>query len=75
MLKILPPIGSLVETPEGSAKVVGHEILSGQVQVTLEDQRRLLVPLDQVTLIKASPPGKEAPPAEIADKEELTTEN
>jgi cell fate regulator YaaT (PSP1 superfamily) len=59
MLKILPPIGSMVETPEGQGKVIGHEILGGQVQVTLEDQRRLLVSMDQVKLLKASSPNKE----------------
>jgi cell fate regulator YaaT (PSP1 superfamily) len=64
MLKILPPIGSMVETPEGQGKVIGHEILSGQVQVSLEDQRRLLVPLDQVKLMKASQPNKEPPETE-----------
>jgi cell fate regulator YaaT (PSP1 superfamily) len=62
MLKILPPIGSMVETPDGPAKVIGHEILSGQVQVTLEDQRRVLVPVDRVTVKKATPANK--PPSE-----------
>ena len=33
MQKDLPPIGSEVDTPEGQAKVVGHEILAGQVLV------------------------------------------
>jgi cell fate regulator YaaT (PSP1 superfamily) len=60
MLKILPPIGSMVETPEGQGKVIGHEILGAQVQVGLEDQRRLLVPMDQVKLLKATSP-KEPP--------------
>jgi cell fate regulator YaaT (PSP1 superfamily) len=64
MLKILPTIGSMVETPEGQGKVIGHEILGGHVQVAMEDQRRLLVPLDQVRLMKASP-----------SKEPMETEN
>jgi cell fate regulator YaaT (PSP1 superfamily) len=66
MLKILPPVGAMVETPEGTAKVVGHEILSGQVQVLMDDHRRLLVPMDQAKLIKASAPAVEnaANPAE-----------
>jgi cell fate regulator YaaT (PSP1 superfamily) len=41
--KELPPLGSSVITPEGRAKVIGHEILSGQVQVVTEDRRRALV--------------------------------
>jgi cell fate regulator YaaT (PSP1 superfamily) len=71
MLKILPPIGSMVETPEGPAKVIGHELLGGQVQVILEDQRRLLVPLDQVKVITTSQPNKEPPEA---DREEAPKE-
>jgi cell fate regulator YaaT (PSP1 superfamily) len=43
ILKELPPIGSMVETPEGSAKVVGHELLAEQVVVATEDHRRLLI--------------------------------
>jgi len=62
MLKILPPIGSMVETPEGVGKVVGHEVLGAQVQVTLDDQRRLSVPVDQVKRLKSAATGKE--PAE-----------
>jgi cell fate regulator YaaT (PSP1 superfamily) len=63
LLKELPPIGSVVGTPEGPAKVVGHEILAGQVLVLTEDKRRVLV-----DLVDVSPgPGKArhgAPPAE-----------
>jgi cell fate regulator YaaT (PSP1 superfamily) len=62
MLKVLPSIGTMVTTPEGPAKVIGHEILSGQVQVSLEDQRRLLVPYDQVTPIKGTQSNREQPP-------------
>ena len=65
MLKILPPIGSMVETPEGVGRVAGHEVLGGQVQVTLEDQRRLSVPVDQVKRVIAA----------ATDKEPAETEN
>lgn len=54
MLKILPPLGIMVETPEGPGKVIGHEILSGQVQVAMEDHRRLLVPMAQAVPMKNS---------------------
>lgn len=74
MLKILPPIGSMVDTPEGNGKVIGHEILSGQVQVVMEDQRRLFVPMDQVKLLKAAQPPKEPPSADAAEKEALSEE-
>jgi cell fate regulator YaaT (PSP1 superfamily) len=40
--KELPPLGSAIVTPEGPGKVVGHELLSGQVIVQTEDQRRVL---------------------------------
>ena len=43
--KELPAIGSQVITPEGPAKVVGHEILTGQVLVATDDNRRVLVEL------------------------------
>jgi len=43
MQKEMPPLGARVLTPEGEAKVIGHEILSGQVLVVTEDRRRLLV--------------------------------
>jgi cell fate regulator YaaT (PSP1 superfamily) len=47
--KALPPVGSPVLTPEGPAKVVGYEILTGQVLVATEDNRRVLVDLQAVT--------------------------
>lgn len=50
MQKELPPIGSMVIIPEGSAKVVGHELLAGQVRVETEDHRRKLVDAASVSL-------------------------
>jgi cell fate regulator YaaT (PSP1 superfamily) len=47
--KELPPLGSPVITPEGRAKVIGHEILTGQLQVVTEDRRRILVDLQEAT--------------------------
>ncbi|MCC6125078.1 MAG: signal peptidase [Pirellulales bacterium] len=67
MLKILPSIGAMVETSEGQGKVVGHEILGGNVQVVLEDQRRILVPMDQVKLLKSTQPNKAAPNGETEE--------
>jgi cell fate regulator YaaT (PSP1 superfamily) len=70
MLKVLPPIGSMVETAEGQGKVIGHEILSGMVQVAYEDQRRVFVPMDQTKLIKSSRPPKDPPETEKTDPPE-----
>jgi len=43
MQKEMPPLGVRVMTPDGEAKVVGHEILSGQLLVVTEDRRRMLI--------------------------------
>jgi cell fate regulator YaaT (PSP1 superfamily) len=43
--KELPALGSMVVTPDGRAKVIGHEILTGQLLVVTEDRRRVLVDL------------------------------
>jgi len=60
--KQLPSIGSQVDTPEGRARVVGHEILTGQVFVETEDRRSKLVDADSVTPATGdAPPRKEGP--------------
>jgi len=48
LLKTLPPIGTDVDTDLGRARVLGHEILTQQLFVQLEDKRRQLVELSQV---------------------------
>jgi cell fate regulator YaaT (PSP1 superfamily) len=53
--KNFPPIGSVVITPEGRAKVIGHEILSGQLQLITEDHRRLLVPVENAQIDQNAP--------------------
>jgi cell fate regulator YaaT (PSP1 superfamily) len=57
--KELPPLGTVVGTPEGPGKVVGHEIITGQVIVQTEDQRRVLVEIN--------------PPAKASDADEDET--
>jgi len=47
-LRKLPPMGSSVSTPEGLGKVVGYEILQGQVWVAVEDHRRLIFDLADI---------------------------
>ncbi len=53
--KKLPPIGTEVETELGRARVLGHEILTQQLFVQLEDSRRQLVELEQVHLPEETP--------------------
>ena len=45
----LPPIGSRVDTPDGRARIVGHEILAAQVLVETEDRVRKLVDVADVS--------------------------
>jgi cell fate regulator YaaT (PSP1 superfamily) len=45
----LPPIGARVLTPEGRARIVGHEILASQVLVETEDRVRKLVDVADVS--------------------------
>jgi cell fate regulator YaaT (PSP1 superfamily) len=48
LLRQMPSLGSRVTTPAGRAKVVGHEILAGQLLVETADGLRKLVPLADV---------------------------
>ncbi len=49
ILAELPPIGASVETPDGQARVIGHEILARQLVVELEDRVRKSVGAEEVT--------------------------
>lgn len=50
----LPPIGAAVNTPEGPGRVVGHDVLVGQLIVQTEDRRRVLVDAAQCQVEKAA---------------------
>ena len=50
--------------------MIGHEILSGQLQVLTDDHRRLSVPFDKVELDKTAPPIPVEPEPEVSDQEE-----
>lgn len=63
MQKELPPIGSRVITPDGRARVLGHEILASQLLVETENRVRKLVALADVSLEPA-----EKEPQEPEDK-------
>jgi len=60
MQKDLPPIGCRVQTPDGPARVVGHEILAAQLVVETEDRRRRPVEVADVTLLEAQRPREPA---------------
>ncbi len=49
--KTLPPIGSDVITTTGRARVLNHEILSQQLLIQTEDNRRLMIPATDVLTI------------------------
>ena len=51
LLKTLPPIGTRVTTPEGPGRVVGQEVLAGQVLVERDDRVRKLVDVANVSCI------------------------
>jgi cell fate regulator YaaT (PSP1 superfamily) len=44
----LPPIGSDILTNEGRARILNHEILSQQLLIQTEDNRRLLIEAHEV---------------------------
>jgi cell fate regulator YaaT (PSP1 superfamily) len=51
--KEMPPLGSRVQTPDGPARVVGHEVLAAQLLVETDDRRRRLVELAEVDVVDA----------------------
>jgi cell fate regulator YaaT (PSP1 superfamily) len=54
--KELPPLGSRVQTPDGPARVVGHEVLANQLLVETDDRRRRLVDLADAVLLETQSP-------------------
>ncbi|NUQ63385.1 MAG: signal peptidase [Pirellulales bacterium] len=65
-LKELPPIGARVNTKEGSARVVGQEILAGKILLETEARTRILVDAADVAVLaseeKARPHGDSEDP-------------
>ncbi|MCM2374350.1 PSP1 domain-containing protein [Aporhodopirellula aestuarii] len=50
----LPPIGSKVLTRDGNCRVAAQDILAGQLIVTTEDKRRIMIPAsDVIEILKA----------------------
>ncbi len=54
----LPPVGSEIVTTTGKAMVVAHEILAGQLLIESEDNRRVLIDVqDVLSIIRSGRPG------------------
>ena len=75
--KLLPAIGAQIVTRDGKARVIGQEILSQQLLVETEDNRRLMIDASEVlSTITRSQKGKEPSkggegrPADKSDAEE-----
>jgi cell fate regulator YaaT (PSP1 superfamily) len=75
--KLLPAIGAQIVTRDGKARVIGQEILSQQLLVETEDNRRLMIDASEVlSTITRSQKGKEpnkgneGRPADKSDAEE-----
>ena len=49
--KEMPPIGSDVVTQQGRAKILAQEILAGQLLIQTEDNRRVMIPAEEVLSI------------------------
>jgi cell fate regulator YaaT (PSP1 superfamily) len=61
----LPPVGSDIVTTTGRARVLAQEILSGQLLVAMEDNRRIMIPAsDVVTVLKQGTGRRERPEGE-----------
>jgi cell fate regulator YaaT (PSP1 superfamily) len=58
--KELPPIGSSVVTRRGRMKVLAQEIISSQLLVETEDNRRVTISADEVLTVLPSAGGKRA---------------
>lgn len=59
----LPTVGSEILTREGTASVMAHDILSQQLMIKTEDNRRILIPASdvvQVTKVATEPPPKKS---------------
>ncbi len=57
----LPALGARVMTEHGAARVIGHEVLTGQVLVETQENRRVLVDADQVTTVDGRPDRSASP--------------
>ncbi len=61
MQRELPKIGAEVLTNDGRAKILSHEILTGELLVETEDSRRVVIRASDVLTVLDKPPGAETP--------------
>ncbi len=66
----LPPVGSDIATADGRGKVLSQEILSRQLLVQMEDNRRILVRAEQVLSVIRRPGRAPANGASASDDDE-----
>jgi cell fate regulator YaaT (PSP1 superfamily) len=66
----LPPIGSDVVTTSGRARVLAQEILSQQLLVATEDNRRVLIPAGEVVTVLKAGSGRRQPREERQPRED-----
>ena len=57
MKRELPPIGADIVTNEGRARILGHEILTQQVLVQTEDNRRIMIEAATILSVIKKPGG------------------
>ena len=57
MKRELPPIGADIVTNEGRARILGHEILTQQVLVQTEDNRRIMIEAATILSVIKKPSG------------------
>ena len=50
----LPAVGSSIITDKGRGKVLGHEILAGQLLVQTEDMRKIVIHSEEVLSVIAN---------------------
>ncbi|HMP18356.1 MAG TPA: hypothetical protein PKD72_15130, partial [Gemmatales bacterium] len=64
LLGELPPVGAMIVTPQGKARVLAHEILARKLLVMMEDNRRIMISSNEVlTVMRPSHPPR--PHAEL----------
>ena len=44
----LPPVGADIVTATGRGKILGHEILAGQLLIQTEDMRRIMIDSEDI---------------------------
>ncbi len=70
--KSLPPINAEIVTSEGRGRVLSQDLLTRQLAVSMEDNRRIIIAADQVLSVirRGSQPVKAAPKNSNNDEEE-----